>query len=129
MSTDIRPIRRADGNEFRLGPLLEGLSASRARIGYVDLCWSADKSVSVAWAFAPTEAERNMIAQAHRDALDAALAYVEAEIGRARKGKAGRDGFEPGQIAWVRFDHYASRPTVEVARVPIRRRAPATPSW
>ena len=112
----VRDGRRADGNELRLGPLLEGLSASRARIGYVDLCWSADKSVSVAWAFAPTEAERNMIAQAHRDAVDAALAYVEAEIGRARKGKAGRDGFEPGQIAWVRFDHYASRPTVEVAR-------------
>ena len=108
--------RRANGEAVRLGPLLEGLGATRARIGYVDLCWSADKSVSLAWAMAPTEAERNLIAQAHKDAVGSALRYVEAEIGRARKGKAGKDGFDPGRIAWVSFDHYASRPTVEVAR-------------
>ena len=108
--------KRADGEELRLGPLLEALSASRARIGYVDLCWSADKSVSLAWAFAPTEAERNMIAQAHKDAVASALDYVQAELGRARKGKAGRDGFDAGQIGWISFDHYASRPTVEFAR-------------
>ena len=113
----IQAGRRADGTELRLGPLSQGLSASRARIGYVDLCWSADKSVSLAWAFAPTEAERNMVMQAHRDAVGAALEYLEAEIGRARKGKAGRDGYDPGRIAWVRFDHYASRPTVEVPRI------------
>ncbi|MBW4025707.1 MAG: relaxase domain-containing protein, partial [Proteobacteria bacterium] len=114
---EIRAGQRADGTEQRLGPLSQGLAASRARIGYVDLCWSADKSVSLAWAFAPTEAERNIIAQAHRDAVSSALLYVEAEIGQARRGKAGQDGAEPGQIGWVRFDHYASRPTVEVPRV------------
>ena len=43
----------------------QGLAASRARIGYVDLCWSADKSVSLAWAFAPTEAERNIPSPRH----------------------------------------------------------------
>ncbi len=94
----IRVGRRADGTEQRLGPLSQGLAASRARIGYVDLCWSADKSVSLAWAFTPTEAERNIIVQAHRDAVSSALLYVEAEIGQARKGKAGRGGAEPGQI-------------------------------
>jgi hypothetical protein len=114
---EIRAGRRADSTDQRLGPLSQGLAASRARIGYVDLCWSADKSVSLAWAFAPTEAERNIIAQAHRDAVSSALLYVEAEIGQARKGKAGQDGAEAGQIGWVRFDHYASRPTVEVPRV------------
>lgn len=108
--------RRADGSEVRLGVLLEGLAATRARIGYVDLCWSADKSVSLAWAMAPTEAERNMIAQAHKDAVASVMLHVEAEIGRARKGKAGKDGFDAGHIAWIAFDHYASRPTVEVAR-------------
>jgi hypothetical protein len=108
--------RRADGSTPGRAALLEGLAATRSRIGYVDLCWSADKSVSLAWAFAPTEAERAIIAQAHRDAVDAAMRHVESEIGRARKGKAGRDGFEPGRIGWVGFDHYASRPTVEVPR-------------
>lgn len=113
----IQAGRRADGAELRLAPLAQALSATRARIGYIDLCWSADKSVSLAWAFAPTEAERNIVMQAHRDAVGSALEYVETEIGRARKGKAGRDGHDPGRIAWVRFDHYTSRPTVEVPRV------------
>ncbi|HUN38914.1 MAG TPA: MobF family relaxase [Acetobacteraceae bacterium] len=108
--------QRADGSAPGRAALLEGLSATRSRIGYVDLCWSADKTVSLAWAFAPTAAERAIIAQAHHDAVDAAMRHVESEIGRARKGKAGREGFEPGRIGWVRFDHYASRPTVEVPR-------------
>ena len=80
--------RRADGGAVRLGPLLEDLGATRARVGYVDLCWSADKSVSLAWAMAPTEAERNLIAQAHKDAVASALRSVEAELGQARRGKA-----------------------------------------
>ena len=113
----IKAGRRADGEALRPGQLAEALSATRARIGYIDLCWSADKSVSLAWAFAPTEAERAIIMQAHKGAVRAALSYVEAEIGRARKGKAGRGGFDPGQIGWISFDHYASRPTVETARV------------
>ena len=108
--------RRADGSMPGRAALLEGLAGTRARIGYVDLCWSADKSVSLGWAFAPTEAERAIIAEAHRDAVDAAMRHVESELGRARKGKAGREGFEPGRIGWIRFDHYASRPTVEVPR-------------
>lgn len=108
--------RRADGSAPGRAALLEGLSATRSRIGYVDLCWSADKSVSLAWAFASTEAERAIIAAAHRDAVDAAMRHVERELGRARKGKAGREGFEPGRIGWIRFEHYASRPTVEVPR-------------
>ena len=99
--------RRGDGEEM----------AGHARqIAYIDLCFSADKSVALAWAFAPTEAERNAVAQAHRDAVEAAMAYVATEVGQARRGKAGKDGTEPGQIGWIAFDHYASRPTVEVAR-------------
>jgi len=108
---------RADGEALRPGQLVEALSATRSRIGYIDLCWSADKSVSLAWAFAPTDAERAIIMQAHKGAVRAALSYVEAEIGRARKGKAGRGGFDPGQIGWIAFDHYASRPTVDTPRV------------
>ena len=108
--------QRADGSPPGRAALREALAATRARIGYVDLCWSADKSVSLAWAFAPTEAERAIIAAAHRDAVAAAMRHVESELGRARKGKAGREGFEPGRIGWIRFDHYASRPTVEVPR-------------
>ena len=94
----------------------ERMDTSRSRIGYVDLTFSAPKSVSVAWAFAPTEAERGMIHQAHRDAIGSVMQDVEAQIGRARKGKAGQDGADQGSIGWVSFDHYTARPTVEVVK-------------
>jgi hypothetical protein len=108
--------RRADGTNVRLGPFRDALLASRARIGYIDLCWAADKSVSVAWAMAPTEAERNAIASAHKEAVASIMHYVEGEIGRARKGKAGLAGYDTGTLAWIAFDHYTSRPTVEIAQ-------------
>lgn len=104
------------GEPVRIGRFVSAISATRARIGYVDLCFSADKSVSVAWALAVTEPERALIVSAHKDAVESAMRQVEFEIARARKGKAGRDGYDLGRLAWLAFDHYTSRPTVEVAR-------------
>jgi hypothetical protein len=92
------------------------LDRTKTRIGYVDLTFSAPKSVSVAWAFAPTEAEQAIIRQAHRDAIESVMADVEFHIGRARRGQGGKGGWEPGAIGWVSFDHYAARPTVAVVR-------------
>ncbi len=89
---------------------------SRARIAFVDFTFSADKSVAIAWAFAPTEAERAMIVQCHRAAVEAAMRYIEKEIGIARKGAGGKDGAEPGRIGWIQFDHFTSRPTVAIAQ-------------
>ncbi len=86
----------------------------RDRITYVDFTFSAPKSVSVAMALAPTEAERHMIVGAHRDAWMSAMEHLEDIIGRARKGKGGRLGSLPGGIGWVSFDHYTARPTVEI---------------
>src|SRR5690349_12727459 len=79
---NIRDGRMADGSAMALDEYRERIARSKARIGYIDLCFSADKSVSLAWAFAPTEAERNLIAQSHRDAVDSAMRYIETEIGR-----------------------------------------------
>lgn len=107
--------QRADGEDIP-GKQRQRATENKARIGYVDLTFSADKSLSVAWAFAPTEAERNILAQAHRDAVGSAMEYVAAEMGQVRKGKAGKDGTEPGHIGWLTFDHCTSRPTVEIAR-------------
>jgi hypothetical protein len=108
--------RTATGGELTREQYHDRMDTSRSRIGYVDLTFSAPKSVSVAWAFAPTGAERGMIHQAHRDAIDSVMAEIENQIGRARKGKGGRGGWEPGSIGWVSFDHYTSRPTVAVVR-------------
>lgn len=102
---------RADGGE-----LATNAAAGARSVAYIDLCFSAPKSVSLAWAFAATEAERGSILQAHKDAVDAALRYVAREIGVARRGDGGRGGSEPGHIGWIAFEHYTSRPTVELAR-------------
>jgi hypothetical protein len=108
--------RTATGGELTARQYHDRMDTSRARIGYVDLTFSAPKSVSVAWAFAPTEAERGIIHQAHADAIASVMRDVEAQLGRARKGDGGKDGWEPGSIGWVSFDHYTARPTVEVVK-------------
>ncbi len=105
--------RRADGAALP-GAQRQVRMKGRDRITYVDFTFSAPKSVSVAMALAPTEAERHMIVGAHRDAWMAAMEHLEDIIGRARKGKGGRLGSVPGDIGWVSFDHYTARPTVEI---------------
>ncbi len=85
----------------------------RHRVAYVDLCFQAPKSLSVAWAFAETEAERNSLLQAHRTARDEALRYVEEQIVRARLGDGGKDGYERARVAWISVDHFTARPTLE----------------
>lgn len=104
--------RRADGSALATND-----AATTRSISYIDLCFSAPKSVSLAWAFAPTEAERASILQAHRDAVDAALRYVAREIGQVRRGRAGQGGYEAGHIAWIGFEHFTARPTAEVKRM------------
>ena len=114
---NLRAGRMADGTALNLAAYGEGVAASSSRIGYVDLTFSADKSLSVAWAFAPTEAERALMFQAHRDAVDATMSTIAQELGHARRGAGGSKGREAGEVGWVSFDHYTARPTVEVARV------------
>jgi TrwC relaxase len=70
---------------------------------------------SLAWSFAGTEAERAMIYTAHRDVAHAAMLHLESQIGRARIGDGGKDGYEPGHIGWAAVDHYTSRPTLMLA--------------
>ncbi|MGI4798035.1 MAG: MobF family relaxase [Janthinobacterium lividum] len=84
------------------------------KISSYDLTFSAHKSVSLAMAFAPTNAERAALIRAHEGAVDDAMGYVAREIGWARRGKAGCLGAEPGEVGWVRFLHFTSRPTVLV---------------
>ena len=105
---------RADGSRIPGPDQRYRTSKGRDRITYVDFTFSAPKSVSVAMALAPTEAERHMIVGAHRDAWMAAMEHLEDIIGRARKGAGGKLGSVPGGIGWVSFDHYTARPTVEI---------------
>ena len=104
---------RADGAEIEGKPHYKA-QAKNDRISYVDFTFSAPKSVSVAMALAPTDAERYIIVGAHRDAWMAGMAHLESIIGHARKGDGGSKGSIPGKLAWISFDHYTARPTIEI---------------
>ena len=43
------------------------------------------------------------------------MTYLETIIGRARLGHGGREGFEPGHVGWLAFDHHTARPTLTMA--------------
>jgi phage/plasmid primase-like uncharacterized protein len=105
--------RRADGAEIA-GKPRHRIAAGKDRITYVDFTFSAPKSVSVAMALAPTDAERHMIVGAHRDAWMAAMGHLEGIVAHARKGDGGSKGRVRGSLGWVSFDHYTARPTIEI---------------
>jgi hypothetical protein len=92
------------------------IHATRPPVGFVDMTFSADKSLSVAWALAPTEVERAALLDIHRHAVADTMAYAETQLGFARKGAGGRDGVEPGTLGWISFQHYTARPAVDIER-------------
>jgi len=73
-----------------------------------DFTFSAEKSVSLAYALAEDEL-RIAIRQAFDRATDEALRWLEAEGGAARRGHAGRDGHVGAGIAAAVFNHNDSR--------------------
>lgn len=103
------PVAHADKTEFKG----EG-GDTRHRIAYSDFAFSAPKSVSIAWAFAQTEAEKHSILQCHLDACNEAMRYMERQIGRASMGKARSGGTEAARFGWMSFTHTSSRPTLEM---------------
>jgi len=72
-----------------------------------DLTFSAPKSVSVLWALAPEDV-RAQIEAAHRQAVGAALGFLEETTGLTRRGKAGAR-LERADLVFALFSHYSSR--------------------
>ena len=90
-------------------------TASRPReISAYDLTISPHKSVSLAAEFAQSPAEAAAVREAIRRANDDTMGYVAREIGWARKGEGGKDGADPGEVAWASFFHHTARPTLQV---------------
>jgi conjugative relaxase-like TrwC/TraI family protein len=77
-------------------------------IGSYDFSTSADKSVSVAWAFAPP-AEATLIFNAHIEATRAAQAFVIDKVAIARTGKGGAEQAIPGEVRIFEFTHHTGR--------------------
>jgi conjugative relaxase-like TrwC/TraI family protein len=73
----------------------------------LDLTFSAEKSVSVLWAFADAEA-REAIVEAHERAVGAAVNYLQDECAVSRVGHGGTDTVRAG-ICVAAFRHETSR--------------------
>lgn len=73
-----------------------------------DMTFSAPKSVSVLWALSEGP-ERQAIEQAHRAAVLAASAQLEATAGWARRGRAGAIREQTAGLLMAQFDHHTSR--------------------
>ena len=82
----------ATGRFIDMADYRRQIHATRPPVGFVDLTFSADKSLSVAWALAPTEAERGALLDIHQRAVADAMTYAETKLGFARKGQGGADG-------------------------------------
>jgi len=106
--------RRLDGGPLKLSGILDGLNEVRERTAFIDLCFSAPKSYSVAVALAETEAERAVLMDAHRVAVARTMAHIELVLGAIRRGDSGRRGRERGRLAWATCDHWTARPTLEI---------------
>ncbi len=92
--------------------------AHRLKVAAFDLTLSAPKSVSLLYAFG-NEQVRREVREAHREAVDEALAYMQSETSQTRLEERGRDADgtptlntrNVGSEGFVAagFDHYTSR--------------------
>jgi conjugative relaxase-like TrwC/TraI family protein len=73
-----------------------------------DMTFSAPKSVSVLWALSEGH-DREQIEQAHRSAVLAATAHLEATAGWARRGRGGATRERTAGLLMAQFDHHTSR--------------------
>ena len=92
--------------------------AHRLKVAALDMTLSAPKSVSLMYAFGSEEV-RQQVVEAHREAVDEALSYMEQHASKTRlvERSQGTDGFKvintrnadsEGFVA-AGFDHYTSR--------------------
>jgi TrwC relaxase len=91
--------RLATGGHLNPTDWQRGVNATRERVTYIDLTFSPDKSLSIAWALAPTEAERALLLSAFRTSVAKTMAYIEQQHAWARRGRAGQDGVARGEFA------------------------------
>ena len=97
-----------DARHPATGELLGVPRTTAGRLAGFDLCFSAPKSVSVAWALGTPEVA-DAIAAAHDRAVARAVDALEAEVVRARRGAGGQRLIETEGIVAAAFGHRTSR--------------------
>lgn len=104
----------ATGNRLTSSAYRRLVNATGQRVDWVDFQMAADKSFATAWALAPSSSERATLLKIQHDAAVATLAYVEHDLGFARRGDGGKGGVEKAEMTWMLFQHLTSRPTLDV---------------
>lgn len=111
-------IAALEGMIVNPGEYRHAIRATKEPIAHLELTFSADKSLSVAWALAVTEAERALLYRCHTDAIASVLAYAEEVIGFRQRGARGERAWEEkGEIPWIVVQHFCARPVAEVAAI------------
>lgn len=108
----------AEGERGQLMMVLDGINPmtknplelpkNRSVKGY-DITFSPPKTLSILASLAPDNSLRDQLWQAHRQAVDTTLAWMERELMVGRRGHAGRDGTVHQSVAVAQFDHETSR--------------------
>jgi len=112
-------LKQADGSEIAGRKKHSAREdGSRPATGFLDLTFSAPKSLSVAWGLAPNKTERDQLLGVHRTAVAKTMEYVAEEIGYTQRGGRHNRRAEFGEMAWLGFQHYTSRPVGEEAADP-----------
>jgi conjugative relaxase-like TrwC/TraI family protein len=95
------------GRDPNSGEVLRG-GSGRDRVCALDLTFSAPKSVSVLFAVGDANTSAALV-EAHEEAVDAALAYVEREACRVRRGRGGRIELAADGFVAAAYRHRMSR--------------------
>ncbi|MHB1798536.1 MAG: MobF family relaxase [Vulcanimicrobiaceae bacterium] len=99
LGADGQPLLDADGHA-------RGRNTGGHRVGF-DLTFSSDKTIGVVLALA-SDAERERLIAAHRDAVRTALAYIEDQV-ETRRGAQGREVQGVRGLVVSGHTHFSSR--------------------
>ena len=113
----VEEIQRVADGHINIVDYRKKIAETAPAVGYVDLTFSSDKTVSSAWALAPTDAERAIILECVNGGIDDAMAYAETVLGLARRGAGGKGEREAAELAWAGIQHYTARPVTDVVRL------------
>ena len=109
-------IQRVADGRIDQHAYFRAIKATAPAVGYEDLTYSADKSVSSVFAVG-SDAERAVILDAMDGAVADAMAYAETVLGVARRGAGGKGEAQKAELAWYGVTHTTSRPAVDIVRL------------
>jgi conjugative relaxase-like TrwC/TraI family protein len=95
------------GRPFATYASVDGRRERHAVAGF-DLTFTVPKSVSVLWAMGDSPT-RELISQAHRQAVEDALGFVEERVAATRTGHNGVQRLQTSGVIAAAFDHWDNR--------------------